>query len=70
MKKTPEYKLEVIEYLIPGAEGGLAQQLLHPCELKFLHKLSCIKEGQIEAQPLPLHVRTLHFISWDSLKDT
>lgn len=49
MNRTPEHKLEITEYLIPGAEGGLAQQLLHPCELKFLHKLSCVKEGQIEA---------------------
>lgn len=81
MIRIPEYKLEVIEYLILGAEGGFAQQPLHPCELKFLQKLNCIKEGQIEAGALsliepqimgdqPLHVRTLHFISWNSLKDT
>lgn len=83
MNRTLEYKLEITEYLIPGAEGGLAQQPLHPCELKFLHKLSCIKVGQIEAgalsiirprvtggQPLPLHLRTLHFISCNSPKDT
>lgn len=54
MNRTLEYKLEITEHLIPGAEGVCAQQPLHPCELKFLHKLSCIKVGQIEAGALSL----------------